>query len=128
MPNDSPLYASIPSWLPAALELIKEAVGPGRNGAMAPELLTTVEAARLCGLSERTMCRFSRDGTAPAPVKLGPGEMVEYSRRDGTIGQRPCSGTLRYRRSELLAWIQAGCPRCNGITGRESNQQEGTRR
>jgi predicted DNA-binding transcriptional regulator AlpA len=61
-----------------------------------PELLTTAQAAQLCGIGERSLYRHSRSGAAPAPVKIGG------------------SGTVRYRRSELLAWIAAGCPRCNG--------------
>ncbi|MGO9110363.1 MAG: helix-turn-helix transcriptional regulator [Thermoguttaceae bacterium] len=57
------------------------------------ELLTTAQAARLCGIGERTFWRHSRSGAAPAAVKIG--------------------GTVRYRRSELLSWIAAGCPRCD---------------
>ncbi|HEY4759561.1 MAG TPA: helix-turn-helix domain-containing protein [Thermoguttaceae bacterium] len=56
-----------------------------------PELLTTAEAARLLSMGERTLWRHSRSGAAPAPVKIG-----------GTL--------VRYRRSELLDWIEAGCP------------------
>jgi excisionase family DNA binding protein len=63
-----------------------------------PELLTTAEAARLCNIGERTFWRHSRSGAAPAPVRIG--------------------GAVRYRRSELLAWIAAGCPRCDGGRGR----------
>lgn len=59
-----------------------------------PELLTTAQAARLCGMGERTLWRHSRSGAAPAPVKIG--------------------GAVRYRRSELASWIAAGCPRCDG--------------
>jgi|WetSurMetagenome_2_1015567.scaffolds.fasta_scaffold726898_2 excisionase family DNA binding protein len=58
------------------------------------ELLTTREAARLCGLGERTFWRYAHSGLAPAPVRIG--------------------GSTRYRRSELLAWIAAGCPRIDG--------------
>ena len=59
--------------------------------AIIPELLTTGEAAKLCGMGQRTLWRHSHSGAAPAPVKIG--------------------GTCRYRRSELAEWIQAGCPR-----------------
>jgi excisionase family DNA binding protein len=59
-----------------------------------PELLTTAQAARLLGIGERTLWRHSRSGAAPAPVTIG--------------------GTVRYRRSELLAWIDDGCPRIDG--------------
>ena len=58
------------------------------------ELLTTREAAKLCGLGERTFWRHSHSGAAPAPVRIG--------------------GSTRYRRADLLRWIEAGCPRCDG--------------
>lgn len=61
-----------------------------------PELLTAAEAARLLGIGERSFWRHSRSGIAPGPVKIG--------------------GTVRYRRSELLAWITAGCPRVDSTT------------
>ena len=64
-----------------------------------PELLTTGEAARLCGIGERTLWRWSRSGVAPEPVKLGPGRQ----------------GAVRYSRQALLAWIAARCPRTEGI-------------
>jgi excisionase family DNA binding protein len=59
-----------------------------------PELLTTREAAKLLGIGERTLWRHSRSGAAPAPVAIG--------------------GAVRYRRSEILDWIAAGCPRIDG--------------
>ncbi len=59
-----------------------------------PELLNTAQAAKLLGIGERTLWRHSRSGTAPAPVAIG--------------------GSVRFRRSELLAWIAAGCPRIDG--------------
>jgi predicted DNA-binding transcriptional regulator AlpA len=62
--------------------------------AVIQELLTTAQAAKLCGLGERTFWRHAHNGTAPAPVKI--------------------AGSARYRRSDLLAWIAAGCPRCDG--------------
>ncbi len=57
-----------------------------------PELLTTAEAARLISVGERSLWRYSHDGTAPAPIRI-----------NGTA--------VRYRRSDLLEWIKAGCPR-----------------
>jgi len=57
-----------------------------------PELLTTKEAAQLLNIGERSLCRYSHDGTAPVPVRI-----------NGTA--------VRYRRSDLLAWIAAGCPK-----------------
>ncbi len=63
-----------------------------------PELLTTAEAARLVNVGERTLWRWSRSGIAPRPIKIGAGK----------------TGAVRYRRSEYLAWISAGCPRVDG--------------
>lgn len=67
-------------------------------GGIVPELLTTRQAAELCGCGERTLWSWSRSGIAPAPIKIG-------------IGLRPA---VRYRRAELLQWIQNGCPRTDG--------------
>lgn len=55
-------------------------------------LLTAREAAALCAIGERTLWRWSRSGVSPAPVKIG-------------------GAAVRYRREELLEWIQEGCPR-----------------
>jgi predicted DNA-binding transcriptional regulator AlpA len=66
-----------------------------------PELLTSGEAARLCHVGERTLWRWSRSGVAPAPVKIGSGKR----------------GAVRFRRSEYLDWIRAGCPRVDGGAG-----------
>ena len=74
---------------------------PTPQAGIVPELLTTAEAARLAGVGERTFWAWSRSGLAPAPLKIGH-------------GTRPA---VRYRRSELLAWIASGCPRCNGKEG-----------
>jgi predicted DNA-binding transcriptional regulator AlpA len=62
-----------------------------------PELLTAKQAAALCSMGERTFWRHAHSGLAPAPVKIG--------------------GSARYRRADLLAWIAAGCPRCDGGQG-----------
>lgn len=59
-----------------------------------PALVTEPEAAALVGIRPRTWRRMSRSGVAPAPVKLGKGE-------------RPM---IRFRRAELEAWLEAGCP------------------
>ena len=63
-----------------------------------PELLSTAEAARLCGMGERTLWRHSRSGLAPKPVKIG--------------------GLVRYRRQELLEWIENGCQKADATKGR----------
>lgn len=69
-----------------------------RDGAQAPgiipELLTSKQAAKLAGVSERTWWTWSHSGLAPRPVTIG-------------YGTRPA---VRYRRAEILAWIAAGCP------------------
>ncbi|NLF73609.1 MAG: helix-turn-helix domain-containing protein [Candidatus Anammoximicrobium sp.] len=61
-------------------------------------LLTTAQAAELCGIGERTLWAWSRSGLAPAPVKIG-------------YGLRPM---VRFRRADITAWIAAGCPRTDG--------------
>ena len=63
---------------------------------MVPELLTTSEAAQLAGVGERTWWRWTRSGIAPPPLKIGR-------------GLRPA---VRFRRSEVLAWMAGGCLEC----------------
>ena len=55
------------------------------------ELLTASESAEMAGVAKRSWWRYVSSGKAPAPVRLG--------------------GAVRWRRSELAEWIQAGCPR-----------------
>lgn len=55
------------------------------------ELLSADEAATMCGCGRRTWWRLVSCGKAPGPVRLG--------------------GVVRWRRTELAAWIAAGCPR-----------------
>ncbi len=59
-----------------------------------PELLTLAQAAALCGLGPRTLARYSASGLAPCPLKLGNGAKQSAS---------------RYRRADLLGWIERGC-------------------
>ncbi len=65
-----------------------------------PELLTTKQAAELLSIGERTLWRWSRSRISgcPSPIKIG-------------IGPRPA---VRFKRSELLAWIENGCKRVDG--------------
>jgi predicted DNA-binding transcriptional regulator AlpA len=70
---------------------------PEASGTL-PELLAKPEAARLCGLGARTLDRYAALGLAPRPVKLGPAKQA----------------AVRWRRADLLSWIAAGCPRCDG--------------
>ncbi len=69
-------------------------ITPGSDG-IAPELLTTKQAAELLSIGERTLWAWSRSGICPAPVKIG-------------VGLRPA---VRYRRTELEQWVADGCPR-----------------
>lgn len=77
-------------------------VAPGGNGTPAPgitpELLTTKQAAQLCGIGERTLWGWSRRGLAPPPIQIGDGtrRMVKYSRQ------------------VYLEWIAGGCKRVDG--------------
>ncbi len=68
------------------------------NSAISAELLTTSEAAQMLNVGQRTLARWSSAGWAPKPVKIVPGRR----------------GTVRYRRSELLAWIGDGCKPVGG--------------
>lgn len=54
-------------------------------------LLTAREACQLCGTSLRTWRSWDSAGKVPQPVRIGR--------------------MLYWRRFELLAWIEAGCPR-----------------
>ncbi|MBC8868438.1 MAG: helix-turn-helix domain-containing protein, partial [Planctomycetes bacterium] len=67
-----------------------------------PELLTTRQAAALAGCGERTWWAWSRSGLAPRPITIG-------------YGTRPA---CRYRRSEILAWIDSGCKPVDGRPAR----------
>jgi excisionase family DNA binding protein len=64
-----------------------------------PELLTTTEAAKLCGIGSRTLWRWSHSGRAPRPVKLS-------------------GRCVRYKRADVLKWIADGCPRIDERAGR----------
>jgi prophage regulatory protein len=56
------------------------------------QLLTVKEAAEMAGVRPRSWWRYVSSGEAPTPVRFG--------------------GSVRWRRSDLEAWIAAGCPRC----------------
>jgi len=58
--------------------------------AIEPELLTDAEAAHLCGMGRSTWRRLHAAGKVPEPVRLG--------------------GCVRWRRREILDWIEEGCP------------------
>lgn len=56
-------------------------------------LLDTPAVAELIGCSTRHVQRLVLAGQIPAPLRIG--------------------GLVRWRRDELLAWIEAGCPVIN---------------
>ncbi len=66
-----------------------------------PELLTPAQAAELLAIGTRTLWRYSQSGQAPRPIKIGTGR----------------NAPVRYRRAELLDWLDAGCPRIDGKAG-----------
>jgi excisionase family DNA binding protein len=57
-----------------------------------PELLSTAEVAKMLGAGQRSVWRWAHSGVMPAPLRI--------------------SGAVRFRRNEILDWIDAGCPPC----------------
>jgi len=55
-----------------------------------PLLLTADQSAKLVGLGRSTFYRLHSSGHVPLPVRLG--------------------GAVRWRMTELEAWVDAGCP------------------
>lgn len=53
-------------------------------------LLNARDAARLCGVSPATWHRLTSAGKNPPSLKIG--------------------GSVRWRRSDISSWIDAGCP------------------
>lgn len=58
--------------------------------AIAPLLLTRLQAAQLIGTSSATLDRLRASGKLPRPLQLG--------------------GAVKFRRDDLLQWISLGCP------------------
>lgn len=56
----------------------------------APLLITMAEVCRLTGLSRPTVYRRCDAGDMPRPVRIGR--------------------SVRWRRADIIAWIDAGCP------------------
>ena len=54
-----------------------------------PELLRADEAAAFCGVAKRTWWRLVANSRAPEPIRLG--------------------GAVRWRRRELVLWVNRGC-------------------
>ena len=65
-------------------------VAPNRAGGQ-PLLVGVVEAARLTGLSPRTVWRYASSGRFLSPVRLG--------------------GRRLWNRAKLIEWVNSGCPR-----------------
>jgi excisionase family DNA binding protein len=63
------------------------------SGQGAPLLLRVNEVAELLGISERSVWRMQSAGKLPAAVRL--------------------AGSIRWRRAEIEAWVDAGCPAIN---------------
>jgi len=61
-----------------------------RIGALGAELLDVCEVATLLHCSKRHVVRISENGRIPRPVRLGQ--------------------LVRWRRAELVSWLDAGCP------------------
>ncbi|NOG54737.1 MAG: helix-turn-helix domain-containing protein [Planctomycetes bacterium] len=59
--------------------------------AIETELLSVKQTATLLGLAERTVWRYANSGRLPAPLRLS-------------------SRAVRWRRRDLLAWLDKGCP------------------
>jgi excisionase family DNA binding protein len=70
----------------------------GSHAESAPELLDIKEVARLLGhCSTRHVHRLADSGRMPRPVKLGT--------------------LIRWRRTELIAWLNDGCKPCGRRVG-----------
>ncbi|MFP4501189.1 MAG: helix-turn-helix transcriptional regulator [Candidatus Hydrogenedentota bacterium] len=86
----------------ATIRLLRNRKGSRMEGKplVRSELVDAREAAYICGVAKRTWLRLCDSGRAPWGVKLG--------------------GCRRWRRSELLAWIEGGCKpvRPSGRAGR----------
>lgn len=58
---------------------------------LSPLLIDVAEAARLTGLSPRTVWRYASSGRFPSPLRVG--------------------GRRLWNRAELIRWVNSGCPR-----------------
>ena len=56
-----------------------------------PELWTVRRVAQALGCAERTVWRMRDSGRMPLAIKLG--------------------GSVKWRRKEILSWIEQGCPK-----------------
>ena len=72
-------------------------VGPEPRPAVNAELLDVRAVARLLDCSTRHVYRLSDAGRMPRPLKLGQ--------------------LVRWRRAELAAWLEQGCPAVRTVRG-----------
>ena len=63
---------------------------PKKTTKAPPLLIDVTEAARLTGLSPRTVWRFVASSRFPAPLRLG--------------------GRRLWNQQELIEWVSSGCP------------------
>ena len=63
-----------------------------------PDLLTVKDLAQRLSLAERTVWRHADSGKIPRPVKIG--------------------ASVRWKRTEIEKWLDAGCPCMRRSTGR----------
>jgi len=67
---------------------------PDRNGGADPAMLDVRGVASLLSCSARHIYRMADAGRMPRPLKLG--------------------SLVRWRRADIDAWLEAGCPPCRG--------------
>ena len=78
-----------PAKLPEFMDAKPTSGSKGRG--YPPELLEVKDVAAILSCGERTVYRHADAGRIPRPIKLG-------------------THLIRWRRSELFAWIDDGCP------------------
>lgn len=65
--------------------------GDDHGGAEITELIDAAGLAEMLSISTRTLYRLKKRGCLPSPIRLG--------------------GSTRWRRRDVLRWIDRGCPR-----------------
>lgn len=110
MPPDTrlQLHLAAPSLDTAPAQPAEAARPMSSAAAVEPVLLAARQAAALCGVSVATWHRMTAAGRCPAPLRLSP-------------------GCVRWRRPELLEWVEAGCPGRREWEARRAAQVSGRR-
>ena len=78
------------------------------TGLVAPLLIPDTEAASLAGVSRATWHRLRAAGKLPPQIKLGR--------------------SVRWRRSDVLRWIECGCPDAHAFTAMQTAASRRQRR